>query len=224
MLNIKKVLAAMTCALVLCSAMSACGDKDKDKDNSDGFTISEVTPSENSSAPSGNSEINSAPDVADREYEETLGVIGEEYDYYGIKYTVNKVSELEVEQYPGGKVLLIDVSLTNNSEYDQTAGIYINFDVFVDGEGKTSDFITAQVMTIVTRYFIAQGIDCSVFGTGEAPIVKPGETVTGVLPLAITSDIIDFETITLSFLPDIEAGVYNNITIDITPEDIVPYN
>ncbi len=214
MFDIKKLIAATTCALVLCSAATACsGNGDKGK--SDGFTISEVSSSGSAS--------DANPDIANREQEDVSGVIGEVYDYYGVKYTVNSVSELDVEQYPGGKVVLIDLSLTNESEYEQSAGVYANFDVHVDGEGETSDFVTAQVMTIMTRYFVAQNIDRTLFGTGEAPVVKPGETVSGVIPLAITSEIADFQTITLSFLPDITAGVYNSITIDITPDDIVPY-
>lgn len=218
MFDIKRLLAATTCALVLCSSSTACSSKDGDKDKSDGFTISEVSAS---SGAASDADVN--PDVADREEEDIFGVIGTAYDYYGVKYTVNSVSELDAEQYPGGKIVLIDVSLTNDSEYDQSAGVYANFDVHVDGTGETSDFVTAQVMTIMTRYFAAKNIDRALFGTGEAPVVKPGETVSGVIPLAITSDIVGFQTITLSFLPDISAGVYNSITIDITPDDIVPY-
>ena len=218
MFNIKKIIAITTCAVLCAAPLCSCGKKEKE--NTDDFSVSAI---ERDPAVSNNSTV-SNPDAADREFEETLGVIAEEYDYYGLKYTVNRVSELKFDQYPDGKVLIVDLTLTNESEYTYTVGAYTNFDVKVNGEGETPDFVTAQVMTIVSRYFENQNIESEIFGSGKTPPVQPGETLSGYLPIALTSNIAEFDTITLSFIPDIESGVYSNITVDITPADVTPFS
>lgn len=221
MLDIKKMFAIACCATVCTSALSACG-KEKDKNEGDGFSISEVSPESLQSANTNNNgdlaEKPASPNLESELVQEEVS-IAQEYDYYGLVYSLNEVVEYKFDQVDGS-VLVVDLKITNNSEYEFVVGALANFEVRIDGEGKTTDFVTAQAMTLTARHFVAQGREYSVFGTSETPPIKPGETFTGYIPIVVESSNADFEKITVAFCPEGTAQAYNTLTATITPADI----
>ena len=223
MLDIKRTIAALCCLAVCASSFAACGKKDDDKNKGDGFSINEVSAD---SVESANDNHNGdkvdqpeTPNVNNEVVQEEVP-IAQEFDYFGLVYTLNEVVQYEFDQIDG-IVLVADLTITNNSEYEYVVGALTNFNVVVDDiEGKTTDYVTAQAMTLTSRMFHNNGEEYEVFGTSNTPPIKPGETLNGYIPIALTGDAVDFENIQFSFCPDGTVHAQNKLTATITPADV----
>ncbi len=223
MLDIKRTIAALCCFAVCASSFAACGKKDDDKNKGDGFSINEVSADSVESANDNHNDDKvdqpESPNVNNEVVQEDVP-IAQEFDYFGLVYTLNEVVQYEFDQIDG-VVLVVDLTITNNSEYEYVVGALANFNVAVDDiEGKTTDYVTAQAMTLTSRMFHEQGLEYDVFGTSNTPPIKPGDTLSGYIPIALTGDAVNFENIRFSFCPDGTTNAQNKLTATITPADV----
>lgn len=198
----RKPLAAVLCALMLCTCPFLVGCNDNK-----GNGASE--PTETAYSPT----VPDNPVSPDEKGEVLEAKVGDTVNYKDkVSATLDKVVELDNSSSSSGRVLLAEMTITNNSDANIDCTILTHFTAIQNGQKNVGIVRDLSASIFARRYYVTVGSDLMPFNTP----IAPGETVKGYVYMRVP---VPMDELVLSYIP---YKYYSNDTVNytITEEDL----
>ncbi len=198
----RKLTAALLCGVMLCAATAMTGCND----NSSNPTKEPLETAYSPTIPDSRVDPNEQGEI-------TEAKVGETVNYQDkVSATVTKVVELDISANEKGRVLLAEMTITNNSNSTIDCTTLSHFDAFIGDQSRTDIVRELSASIFARRYYTTINSDLQSFNT---PIAA-GETVHGYVYMRVPTDFTDLK---LSYIP---YQYYSNdaIYFSITEEDL----
>ena len=174
--------AALMLSAVLCGSalmLSGCGNRSHNPETSEAYAP--FVP-----------ESKVAEDVPGKQYD---AGIGQSIDYEGkVTASVDSFIELDDASTTEHRILLAEMTITNNSDKDIDCSTLTHFEVYIDDEKSASACAGLQAKITARKYYTQ--IQSTLEEFNQA--IKPNETVTGYVPLYMPSA---WKSCSLSYSP-----------------------